>query len=56
MLKLFKDSERANGDEQFVSDKRWYVFNANYGTSEEKAFVRMLDRQIDTLKKDYDGI
>jgi type III restriction enzyme len=56
VLKLLKDSERANGDEQFVSDKGWYVFNANYGTSEEKAFVRMLDRQIDTLKKDYDGI
>lgn len=52
-----KDSnERANGDEQFVSDKGWYVFNANYGTSEEKAFVRMLDRQMDVLRKNYDGI
>jgi type III restriction enzyme len=56
VLKLFKDSERENGDEQFVSDKGWYVFNANYGTSEEKAFVRMLDRQMDTLKQKYDGI
>ncbi|UCE07304.1 MAG: DEAD/DEAH box helicase family protein [bacterium] len=55
-IKLLKGSERANGDEQFVSDKGWYVFNANYGTSEEKAFVRMLDRQIDTLKNSYDGI
>ena len=55
-LKLIKDSERANGDEPFVADKGWYVFNANYGTSEEKAFVRMLDRQIDTLKEKYDGI
>ena len=56
MLKLLKDSEREDGDEQFVSDKGWYVFNANYGTSEEKAFVRMLDRQMDTLKQKYDGI
>ncbi|PKP59661.1 type III deoxyribonuclease [Candidatus Atribacteria bacterium HGW-Atribacteria-1] len=56
MLKLLKGSERENGDEQFVSDKGWYVFNANYGTSEEKAFVRMLDRQMDTLKQKYDGI
>jgi len=39
VLKLLKDSERENGDEQFLSDKEWYVFNANYGTSEEKAFV-----------------
>ena len=56
VLKLLEGSERADGDEQFVSDKGWYVFNANYGTSEEKSFVRMLDRQMDTLKKKYDGI
>jgi len=56
VLKLLEGSERADGDEQFVADKGWYVFNANYGTSEEKAFVRMLDRQMDTLKKKYDGI
>jgi len=56
VLKLVEDSERAVGDEQFVADKGWYVFNANYGTNEEKAFVRMLDRQIDTLKIKYDGI
>jgi len=56
VLKLLEDGERANGDEQFVSDKDWYVFNANYGTSEEKAFVRMLDRQMYILRKNYDGI
>ena len=55
-LKLIKGSERSNGDEHFLADKGWYVFNANYGTSEEKAFVRMLDRQMDTLKQKYDGI
>ena len=55
-LKLIETSEKADGDEQFVSDREWYVFNANYGTSEEKAFVRMLDRQMDTLRKKYDGI
>ena len=55
-LKLDKDSERADGDEQLVSDRKWYVFNANYGTSEEKDFVRMLDAQIDELKEKYDGI
>ena len=55
-LKLDKDSERADGDEQLVSDRKWYVFNANYGTSEEKDFVRMLDAQMDELKEKYDGI
>ena len=56
ILKLVEGSERAEGDEQLVSDREWYVFNANYGTSEEKAFVRTLDAQIDELKKKYDGI
>ena len=56
VLKLIQGSERANGDEQFVSDKDWYVFSANYGTREEKAFVRMFSRQMDTLKENYDGI
>ena len=55
-LKLDAKSERADGDEDFVADRDWYVFNANYGTREEKAFVRMLDRQISELKKHYTGI
>ena len=55
-LKVRKDSERANEDEPFVSYQDWYVFHANYGTSEEKAFVRMLERQINGLTERYDGI
>ena len=55
-LKLIENTERANGDEQFLDDKDWYVFNANYGTSEEKAFVRMLESQISELQKKYDGL
>lgn len=53
VLKLDSKSERAHGDETFVSDKEWYVYNANYGTSEEKEFVHMLDRQMDKLRKIY---
>ena len=56
ILKLVESDERADGDEQLVSDREWYVLNANYGTSEEKAFVRMLDAQIDELKEKYEGI
>ena len=57
-LKLVEGSERADGDEQLVSDedRKWYVFNANYGTDEEKDFVRTLDAQIDKLKEKYEGI
>ena len=56
ILKLVEGDERADGDEQLVSDREWYVFNANYGTSEEKAFVRMFDAQMDELKRKYDRI
>ena len=56
ILKLREGSSRADGDEQFVSGRDWYVFHANYGTSEEKAFVRMLERQMDRLRDQYDGI
>lgn len=56
LIKLIEGNERADGDEHFVKDKDWYVFNANYGTIEEKAFVRMLERQLDTLQEKYDGI
>ena len=50
-LKLDKDCEKADGDEQFVAVRDWYIFDANYGTSEEKAFVRALDGQIDWLRE-----
>ena len=55
-LNINRNAERANGDEDFVLDKSWYAFNANFGTSEEKAFVRMLSRQIENLEKDYENI
>ncbi len=56
VLKLRHNSERADGDEAFVGDRDWYVFNANYGTSEEKSFVRMFERQIQKLREKYAGI
>ena len=55
-LKLDEDSERAVGDEQFIADKDWYIFDANYGTSEEKAFVQALAAQIHRFVERYDEI
>lgn len=34
----------------------WFIFNENYGTSEEKYFVRYLDTMIDDLKAVYDDV
>jgi type III restriction enzyme len=39
-----------------LSNKNWYAFSDNYGTSEEKYFVKFIDKTYDTLKDKYDQI
>lgn len=59
MLKFDANNPRANEDpqfENFVSAKDWFVFNTIYGTDEEKAFVRMVDRQMQKLQEQYNEI
>ena len=58
-LKFDSKNPRAGEDEAFtvfVSDKDWFTTNTLYGTSEEKAFVRMLDRYMQKLQKQYEQI
>ena len=59
VLKFDAKNPRAVEDlqfEHFVSSKDWFAFNTIYGTSEEKAFVRMLDRQMQRLQTQYEQI
>lgn len=59
LLKFSKDNQHGTDDEDFkhfVSTKDWFASNTIYGTSEEKAFVRMLDRHIEKLKEQYESI
>jgi len=59
ILKFDANNPRATDDaqfEHFVSAKEWFAFNTVYGTSEEKAFVRMLDRQMQKLQAQYEQI
>ena len=59
VLKFDAKNPRAADDtqfEHFVSAKDWFAFNTIYGTSEEKAFVRMLDRQMQVLQAQYEQI
>jgi len=59
VLKFDAKNPRAAEDPQFeyfVSAKDWFAFNTIYGTSEEKAFVRMLDRQMQKLQAQYEQI
>ena len=43
------------GLKEFLSSKKWYVFDTLYGTSEEKAFVKMLDRCVQQLQDEGYG-
>jgi type III restriction enzyme len=55
-IKVYKDSERADGQFEVVSEPKWYVYNANYGTSEEKAFVEMFARRFEKLEEKFGKI
>ena len=55
-IKVIKDSERADGQLEVVSEPEWYVYNANYGTSEEKEFVKMFAKRFEYLEKKYENI
>ena len=55
-IKVYKDSERSNGQEILVAKEPWFVFNANYGTSEEKAFVSMFAGRFESLGQKFKNI
>jgi type III restriction enzyme len=55
-IKVYKGSERADGQFDVVSEPKWYVYNANYGTSEEKEFVKMFARRFEYLNKKFKNI
>ena len=49
--------ETTNIDLQLdLSDKAWYVYDENYGTSEEKRFVRFIHSAIPKLEERYSEI
>ena len=56
ILRIHKKDERAKGQEDFLSDKDWYVYNANYGTTEEKAFVEMFARRYEFFQEGFKDI
>jgi type III restriction enzyme len=59
ILKFDKRNPLASEDPQFealITGKAWYVFSALHGTSEEKLFVRMFDRQILQLEGKFEAI
>ena len=55
MLHINKNDERAKGQEEFIKDKQWYVYTANYGTSEEKRFVEMFSARYKSLCESFEN-
>jgi type III restriction enzyme len=55
-LRINRKDERANGQEELVKSADWYVYNANYGTSEEKRFVEMFARRVTYLYPKFNDI
>ena len=39
-----------------LSQEEWYVYDENYGTAEEKALIKFIQSQIDTLRDRYSDI
>ena len=39
-----------------LGDADWFVFNDNFGTTEEKAFVAYFSTYVDKLKKEYEKV
>ncbi len=39
-----------------LSTQDWYMYNENYGTSEEKYFIQFIRQAMDDLKKKYDDV
>lgn len=56
IIKIPQNSIKADGQFDLISKSEWYVYNANYGTSEEKEFVKMFARRINYLKKKFKEI
>ncbi|NJW53563.1 DEAD/DEAH box helicase family protein [Salinimicrobium oceani] len=55
-IRVNKYDERANGQEDLVANEPWYVYNANYGTSEEKQFVELFSRRFKGLNQKFENI
>lgn len=50
------DNNRIEGQQQMLSDKDWYAYNANYGTPEETAFVEMFIGKFPQFKEKYEDV
>lgn len=55
-IRFYKDPEREKGQKEMLVNEPWYVYNANYGTSEERDFVLMFSRRFESLGQKFKNI
>lgn len=55
-IRVRKGDEREKGQEELVANEDWYVFNANYGTTEEKKFVELFARRFEQFNQKFENI
>ena len=55
-IRVNKYDERAKGQETLVANEPWYIYNANYGTSEERKFVELFSRRFEGLNQKFENI
>lgn len=53
---MSQNDPSVGGNRLDLAGEDWFVFNDNYGTSEEKAFVRYFKDCVDTLRSKYDKV
>ena len=54
---ISQNSPNVNEDYRYnLSNKPWFVYDDNYGTTEEKRFVRYFATQVEELKKVYETV
>jgi type III restriction enzyme len=55
-IRVNKYSERANDQSEIVANAEWYAHKSNYGTSEEKEFIKLFSRYINDIKNNFKNI
>ena len=55
-IRFSQDPAREEGQEKMLAKESWYVYNANYGTSEERSFVELFSRRFDGLNQKFENI
>ncbi len=55
-IRFRKDTDREEGQETMLCNEPWYAYNANYGTSEERSFVRLFESRFEGLNRKFENI